>query len=86
MIFALSTSVKEDWARADFIRYNGEIEQYNQKAIEVLSPLGVVINDLYAVTASFEDSLRSDWVHFGEGGSEILADAVIHKCFEVMEK
>ena len=86
VIFALSTSVKEDWARADFIRYNREIEQYNQKAIEVLSPLGVEFNDLYSVTKSFDDAKRSDWVHFGEGGSEILADAVIHKCFEVMEK
>ena len=86
VIFALSTSVKEDWARADFIRYNREIEQYNKKAIEALSPLGVEFNDLYSVTKSFDDAKRSDWVHFGEGGSEILADAVIHKCFEVMEK
>ena len=82
IIFALSTSVKEEWARADFIRYNHEIEGYNKKAIEVLSPLGVEINDLYSITKNFEDEKRSDWVHFSDAGSEILADAVIQKCLK----
>ena len=82
IIFALSTSVKEEWARADFIRYNHEIEEYNKKAIEVLSPLGVQINDLYSITKNFEDEKRSDWVHFSDAGSEILADAVIKKCLK----
>ena len=84
IIFALSTSVKEEWGHKEFFRYNREIELYNQKAIEVLSPLGVQFNDLYSITKTFEDSLRSDWVHYGEEGSKILADAVIKKCFEIM--
>ncbi len=82
IIFALSTSVKEDWADPNFIRYNREIALYNQKAIEVLSPLGVRINDLYSITKGFGDELRSDWVHFGDEGSKILADAVIEACME----
>ena len=61
-------------------RYNSEIEQYNQKAIEVLGGIGVEINDLYSVTKYFDDSLRSDWVHYGLEGSQILADKVIEKC------
>ena len=84
IVFALSTTVKEAWADPNFIRYNHEIELYNQKAIEVLSPLGVRINDLYSVTRDFADELRSDWVHFGEAGSRILADAVISKCEEML--
>lgn len=80
VIFALSTSVKEDWADPSFIRYNNEIEEYNKKAIEVLAPLGVAINDLYSITQTFDDSLRSDWVHYSEEGSKILADAVINAC------
>ena len=84
VIFALSTSVKEEWARPDFLRLNCDIERYNQKAIEVLAPLGVEFNDLYAVTKDFDDSLRSDWVHYGEGGSQILADAVIKRIYEVI--
>ncbi len=85
IIFALSTSVKEEWGNKDFFRYNREIELYNQKAVEVLSPLGVQFNDLYSITKRFDDNLRSDWVHYGEEGSKILADTVIEKCFEVIE-
>ena len=85
VIFALSTSVKEAWARADFIRYNPEIEEYNKKAIEVLSPLGVEINDLYSITKDFDDAKRSDWVHYGDEGSKILADAVVKMCMEEVE-
>ena len=85
VIFALSTSVKEEWAHKDFFRKNSEIEQYNQKAVEVLAPLGVVFNDLYAVTETFDDALRSDWVHYGEEGSKILADIVVEKCVEVLQ-
>ena len=84
IIFALSTSVKEEWANKDFLRLNSDIEAYNQKAIEVLSPLGVTFDDLYTVSCGFEDSLRSDWVHFGEDGSRILADVVIKSISEVL--
>ena len=77
IIFALSTSVKEEWAKPDFLRLNRDIEQYNQKAIEVLTPLGVSFDDLYTVSCGFADSLRSDWVHFGEEASKLLSDAVI---------
>ena len=83
IIFALSTSVKEEWANKDFIRYNKDIELFNQKAVEALSPLGVEFNDLYSISKDFDDGLRSDWVHFGEEGSKILADAVIKKCMGV---
>ena len=85
VIFALSTSVKEDWANPDFIRYNSDIELYNKKAAEVLTPLGVTVNDLYTVTESFSDDMRSDWVHFGEKASEILADKVIDCIYSVIK-
>jgi hypothetical protein len=85
VIFALSTAVKEEWGSKDFFRYNRDIERYNQKAIEVLSPLGVEINDLYTVTQAFDDSLRSDWVHYGEEGSEILAKIVVERILKAME-
>ena len=80
VIFALSTSVIEEWANPDFIRYNHEIEEYNKKAIEVMQELGVEINDLYSISKTFDDSFHSDWVHFGEEGSRILADEVIRAC------
>lgn len=80
IIFALSTSVVEEWGKPDFFRLNSDIEAYNKKAVETLSKLGVTINDLYSVSKSFEDSLRSDWVHYGEEASKILADKVIEVC------
>ena len=82
IIFALSTSVIEEWANPEFFRYNKEIEQYNEKAKEVMSELGVEINDLYSLSKTFDNSLHSDWVHFGEEGSRILADKVIGACFK----
>ena len=85
VIFALSTSVKEEWASRDFFRCNRDIELYNEKAIEVLSEFQVEFNDLYSITRSFDDSMRSDWVHYGDVGSSVLADAVIEKCLEVMK-
>lgn len=84
VIFALSTSVKEEWANPDFTRYNSDIKLYNEKAVEVLAPLGVTINDLYTVTESFDDGMRSDWVHYGEAASEILADKVIDCIYKVL--
>lgn len=80
IIFALSTSVVEEWADPEFIRYNREIEKYNEKAMEVMNELGVEVNDLYSISRTFDNSLHADWVHFGEEGSRILADAVIRAC------
>lgn len=80
VIFATSTPVVERWAKPHFIRYNHEIEMYNRKAVEVMEELGVPVNDLYALASKFDDSLHSDWVHYGEKASAQLADAVIQAC------
>ena len=82
VIFALSTAVIEEWGNQDFFRYNSEIEQYNDKAREVMNQLGVEVNDLYTLSAGFDNSLHSDWVHFGTEGSKLLADKVIEACFK----
>ena len=79
VIFALSTAVIEEWGNADFFRYNSEIKQYNNKACEVMNELGVQVNDLYSLSAEFDNSLHSDWVHYNEKGSQLLADAVVEK-------
>ena len=76
IIFALSTSVMEEWATSNFFRFNRDIEEYNNKATELMNELGVKINDLYSITREFDPSLRSDWVHYNEEGSKILAKKV----------
>ena len=83
IIFALSTAVVEEWARPDFKRYNSDIEKYNEAAKRVLSQKGVIINDLYSISAAFDKNLHADWVHFNDEGSQILAHAVCEKILSV---
>lgn len=83
IIFALSTAVVEEWARPDFMRFNSDIEKYNEAAKRVLEKMGVTINDLYTVSAAFDNSLHADFVHFNEEGSKILARAVCEKILSV---
>jgi len=78
IIFANSTSVIEAWANPDFMRYNSEIEQYNAAAQALMDTLGVPVNDLYSISREIEDT-HCDWVHFGEEGSKVLAEAVVEK-------
>ena len=42
-----------------------------------MEKLGVQVNDLYSVAEQLGESFRSDWVHYNEEGSKLLADAVI---------
>ena len=76
IIFALSTSVIEEWGKPKFFRYNRDIEAYNQKAIEVLGEYGVRFNDLYTLSWELREDYHSDWVHYNEEGSKRLAEAV----------
>ena len=76
IIFALSTSVIEEWGKPNFFRYNRDIEAYNQKAIEVLGEYGVRFNDLYTLSWKLREDYHSDWVHYNEQGSKQLAEAV----------
>jgi len=73
----------EEWARPDFMRFNSDIEKYNEAAKRVLEKMGVTINDLYTVSAAFDNSLHADFVHFNEEGSKILARAVCDKILSV---
>ena len=77
IIFALSTPVIEEWGNPNFMRYNKEIREYNRAAQKLMKKLGVQVNDLYSVAENLDGSFRSDWVHYNEEGSKLLADAVV---------
>lgn len=79
IIFALNTAVIEEMSKPDFTRYNAEIEQYNAAAAELMAELGVEVNDLYTVTKAMGPDMHSDWVHYNEAGSRLLAQKVIEK-------
>ncbi len=79
IIFATNTYVIEDEHPENLVRYNKEIEEYNVAVINKLTSLGVEINDLGAITKDIDPSMHSDWVHYTEEGSKILASAVTEK-------
>jgi len=83
ILFALSTAVVEEWARPDFTRRNSDIEKYNEAAKGVMEKRGILVNDLYSISAALDNSLHADWVHFNEEGSKILAEAVCEKILSV---
>lgn len=84
IIFASSTSVIEEWASPNFFRYNADIEEYNLAAKELMERLCVEVNDLYAVSKTFPNEFHSDWVHFNEEGSKLLADVVTEKILHAL--
>ena len=64
-IFATTTPVIESGYIKDYeMRYNRDVVAYNEAARRVLEPLGVRINDLYALLCDKPDSLHSDQTHY----------------------
>ena len=70
----------------DFTRKNSDIEAYNRTAAEVLSPLGVTINDLYTTAAEIRPTLYRDWVHYNAEGSKALAEKTADVIKEVLSR
>ena len=64
LVFATSTAVIESGYSENFCRYNQDIEKFNEIAVRTLLPMGVEINDLYAVTKDMPESYHSDKTHF----------------------
>ena len=64
IIFATSTSVLSEEMPKDFKRYNEEIENYNNVAIEIVKRYGFEINDLYSLSTTLPESAHSDFVHY----------------------
>ena len=82
-VFATSTAVIDKWFEGErFTRNNAAVEKYNRAAREVLEPLGVEINDLYALTRELPDSCHSDGTHFNtKVGQRALTQQVV-ACLE----
>ena len=77
VIFATSTPVLEEKADKNFLRLKADIEKYNEEAKALMNSLNVAVNDLHAIASKWDESFYSDWVHFNDRASKILADAVI---------
>lgn len=78
VIFALSGAVNEAVCTANFSRSNAVVDRYNDAARKLMDELGVPVNDLHAVSLTFDEShFSSDHAHKNEKGSRIYASAVI---------
>lgn len=78
VIFATSTSVLSEKMGKDFKRYNGEIEKYNEAAVEVVKKYGFEINDLYATSCALPVEAHSDAVHYYTSmGTEAFTQQVL---------
>ena len=78
IVFATSTAVYEEKYTPDFRRHNAIIEQYNAAALRALADTDTVINDLYALSASFPKSYYSDATHFyTDEGREYMSGRVL---------
>ena len=75
IVFATSTAISEAVSKK---RRNKDIEDFNAAAIEVLTPLGIEINDLYAITKNISPECRSDETHFNnDAGRKAVGGAVV---------
>ncbi len=85
-IFATSTAVSEKmWAWQGKIRYNREIEKFNEAAKRALSAYDVRINDLYALVSPLPDSYHSDATHYyTPEATKLIGDAVVANILSVL--
>ena len=78
-VFALNTSVNEAGNGPGHGRYNAEIEQYNQIAIDALKQNDTLINDLNTISKlAAERGAMSDRTHYStDEGRRLLGGQVI---------
>ncbi len=75
VIFATTTPIGPKNA---YQRSNADIKAYNKAAIDILVPMGIAIDDLYAVIASdIETFLSNDDTHPSEDGARACAESVV---------
>lgn len=72
IVFATTTAVIEERCSKDFMRRNSVIEDYNARALKVLSETDAIINDLYSVTKDCPIECHSDGVHFATTEGRLL--------------
>lgn len=72
VVFSTTTPVRED----NKYNSNDDIRRFNEIALSVLEPMGVVINDLYTVViADLEANIREDdKIHLSEQGTRLCAE------------
>src|SRR5207237_6460642 len=79
--FATTTPIIDDRhaaRKADFDRFDKDVKAYNERAVKVMTELGVVVSDLDRIVRDGgpAELLSKDGTHYTPAGYERLADAV----------
>ena len=78
VIFATSTSVREEGYGESFKRHNATIERYNEIALKALEGTDTVINDLYTHSLKATPDCCSDMTHYATpAGAALIGGKVI---------
>ena len=87
IIFATSTYVQTEKMNPNhFIRYNDEIDAYNNVAVNIVKKYGMEIDDLCAVSATLPAEAHSDNVHYYTPmGTKAFADSVLKHLATALE-
>ena len=81
VVFANTTPIIDDRhaaRKADFDRFDKDVKAYNQRAVKVMTELGVPVDDLnrIVIDGGENDLLGKDGTHYTPAGYERLANAV----------
>jgi|SRR5262245_46257832 len=81
IVFASTTPILDDRhakRKANFDRFEADVERYNATAVKVMTDLGVPVDDLHAVVRHHGPPklLGADGTHYTAAGNEALAAAV----------
>ncbi len=77
VVFATTTPVFEKDQGKVIRHLNRDVDEYNRAALEVLEPLGAVIDDLHAAAKDFDGrTMYASAIHFSPLGAETLAKSV----------
>jgi lysophospholipase L1-like esterase/dienelactone hydrolase len=81
LVFATTTPIIDDrhaGRKADFDRFDKDVRAYNERAVKVMSELGVPCDDLYRIVQDGGPAtmLGKDGTHYTAAGYDRLADAV----------
>jgi len=76
LVFATTTAMNPNGSVGVNPRNNEEIALYNSIAVQVAEESGVVINDLNAITSTYDAEMFRDYCHLTEDAFETLGKAV----------
>lgn len=86
VIFATSTRVQSEKMNGIFKRYNEDIEDYNNVAVEIVKKYGFEVNDLYAISKTLPEDAHSDSVHYYTSqGTRAFTTEVLHYLCRALE-